>query len=427
MRRGVWLSGEVNGELGRGRASGLAVGGGLIVLMGTVVGLLAGAGDGRDGLPSRGATSTSSQSAVSATTTSTVPVQPRASGRAVIDYEAIRRADLALFDEQHFAFVTFDGTELGRGRRDGWHTSNPNLGVDTEGSPGSWSVTEAPPLDSALPGCGTVHGAGRIRAAVCGREHGPGEIRVVAADGRSRVISRAVNPTGHWRYALPSPDGRWVLAQWSGECEVPVAYLFPAAGGPGRPVAGADRETIVIGWTPGGSAIVGFWPGACGAGTEQPGTYLVEPNTGRRRRIHAYSSGALLTPVRGYYANRLERVMQRAHRELGLPECCGQPSHGGEDAEDGFTFEGHDIAAYAAPLDEPPTPDDLRGGQLRFDCGTDWFRLSDSGPSGSTSSPAPDPDLLKRAAARLIPGLYCTAGPIRIATGAEASSAGPAP
>lgn len=393
------------------------VGGGLIGLMGLLVGLLAGGGDGREGASAGRATTTTSASAVSATaTTSPGPVPHLSSGTVAIDDGALRRADLTLFGEEDFAFVSFDGTELGRGPLGGWHTDDPDLGVDIEGASGGWSVTEAPALDDPLPGCGAVHGRGGIRVAVCGPEHERGEIRIVAGDGRSRLISGAVDPYGHWRYALPSPDGRWVLAQWSGECEVPVAYLFPAAGGPGRPVAGAGRETIAIGWAPDGRAIVGFWPGACGAGSERPGTYLVDPDTGRRRWIQAYSSGALLTPARGYYANRLERVMQRAHRELGLPECCGQPSHGGEDAEDGFTIEGHDIEVYAAPLAEPPAQGEVHAGQLRFDCGTAWFRLSDQGTSGSTAPATPDLDLLKRAAARLIPGLYCTAGPIDTAT-----------
>lgn len=392
---------------------GLAVGAGVIVLMAVLTGLLAGGGDGQGGPLSGRATTSPSASGVSAsTTTSMLPVRHRSSGTAAIDDAALRRADLAVFGDDDFALVTFDGIELGRGRLDGWYTNDPDRGVDVEGTSGAWSLTEAPALDAPLPGCGTVHGAGGIRVAVCGSERGPAEIRVVAGDGRSRLISGAVSPTGYWRYALPSPDGRRILAQWSADCEVPVAYLFSAAGGPGGPVAGSDRETSAIGWAPNGSAIVGFWPGACGGGSDQPGTYLVDPNTGRRRRLHAYSRGALLSPVRGYYANRLERVMQRAHRELGLPECCGQPSHGGEDAEDGFTFQGHDIEVYAAPLDEPPTPDDVRAGQLRFDCGMDWFRLSDWGPSGSTAPATPDLGLLKRAAARLIPGLYCTAGPI---------------
>jgi hypothetical protein len=406
----MWLPGEVNGEQSGGRASGPAVGGGLIVLMAVLTGLLAGGGDGRQGARSG---TTTSVSGVSATTTTTgVPPPHRSSGTVAIADGALRRADLALFGEEDFALVTFDGTELGRGPLAGWYTNDPDVGVDAEGGSGVWSVTEAPALDEPLPGCASVHGGGGIRVAVCGPEHGPGEIRVLAGDGHSRLISGAVDPSGHWRYALPSPDGRWILAQWSGECEVPVAYLFPATGSPGRPVAGAERETVAIGWAPDGKAIVGFWAGACGDGDDQPGTYLVDPATGRRRRIHPYSSGALLTSVRGYWANRLERVMSRAHRELGLPDCCGQPSHGGEDAEDGFTFEGHDIEVYAAPLAEPPAQSDVTAGQVRFDCGTARFRLTDQGPSGGTTTPVPDLRLLRRAAARLTPGLYCTAEPI---------------
>jgi hypothetical protein len=391
------------------------VGGGLVVLMAVVAGLLSLDGDGHQGALDLHATTSTSTSAVSATTP-TSPVSHRSSGTIAIDDQALRRADLALFGENDFALVSFDGTELGRGSLDGWYTNDPDLGLDIEGTSGAWSVSEAPALDEPVPGCAAVHSAGGNRVAICGPEHEPGEIRLATGDGRFRLIAGAANPTGHWRYALPSPDGRWVLAQWSGECEVPVAYLFPAAGGPGQAVAGADRETSAIGWTPDGTAIVGFWEGACGAGTDQPGTYLVDPASGRRRRIHPYSRGAPLTPVRGYSANRLERIMQRAHRDLGLPECCGQPSHGGGDAEDGFTFEGHDIEVYAAPLDELPTRRDVRPGELRFDCGTARYHLTDLGPSGSTASHSPNMALLTRAAARLVPGLYCTAGPVKITT-----------
>ena len=117
----------------------------------------------------------------------------------------------------------------------------------------------------------------------------------MAADNTTRLLAGPVAPNGHWRYALPSPDGRWVLAQWSGECEVPVAYLFPAIRGQGHPVAGPDAETIAIGWTPDGRAIVGFMPGACGEGNE-PGTYLLDPNTLERHRIHPSFEAARVIP-----------------------------------------------------------------------------------------------------------------------------------
>jgi hypothetical protein len=205
-----------------------------------------------------------------------------------------------------------------------------------------------------------------------------------------------------------------VLAQWSGECEIPTAYLFPAGGDPGRPVADADLETSAVGWTPDGRAVIGIWPGACGAASPQPGTYLVDPASGGMRRIHPNHEAVLLTSVRGFFANRLERVLSRARDELSLDECCNQPSHGGGDAEDGIIFEGHDIEVYAAPLFELPDKRQHEPGELLFDCGTARYYLVDHGPSGSDDRPAPDAALLRRAAARLVTRLYCAAGPSEV-------------
>lgn len=70
---------------------------------------------------------------------------------------------------------------------------------------------------------------------------------------------------------------------------------------------------------------------------------------------------------------------------------------------------------YAAPLDDLPAQRDVRSGELRFDCGTARYHLYDHGPSGSTATHSPDRALLEMAAARLIPGLYCTAGPSQFA------------
>jgi hypothetical protein len=132
------------------------------------------------------------------------------------------------------------------------------------------------------------------------------------------------------------------------------------------------------------------------------------------RRIHPNHEAVLLTSVRGFFANRLERVLGRAHDELGLEVCCNQPTHGGDDAEDGMVFGGHDIEVYAAPLYELPDQRPRQPGELRFDCGTARYHLVDHGRSGSADPPGPDTALLGRAAARLVARLYCATGPIEI-------------
>ena len=326
-----------------------------------------------------------------------------------VDQAGLQRADLAVVkdDGDEIILISFDGAEVGRGRRGGWYPAERDRGVDV-GSDGT--LAEAPALDDALPDCGPVHGRGGVRAAVCGTDNAYTEIRVLAADNTSRVLAGPVNPTGRWRYALPSPDGRWVLAQWSGECEVPTAYLFRVAGGAGQPVVGAEFETTAVGWSPDGRAVVGLWPGGCGAASEAPGTYLVNPASGQRRRLHPSHEAVIVTPVRGFYATRMERIMSRAVDELGVPECCAQPSHGGDDAETGFEFEGHEISVYAEPADDTAPAAQPESGELRFVCGSGRYRLRDWGPPGVDSASRPDRAVLRRAAQRLVTRLYCTAG-----------------
>jgi hypothetical protein len=85
---------------------------------------------------------------------------------------------------------------------------------------------------------------------------------------------------GHWDWAALSPDGETLLAQWSAECEVPIAFFVPARGGKPRVVSVQDDWTtsptsIALGWTTDGRAIVLF-PEAnpCGL-VGRPGLYLV--------------------------------------------------------------------------------------------------------------------------------------------------------
>lgn len=326
------------------------------------------------------------------------------------------RAEIALFgggdpencQDDEAVLITLDGTELGRGPLAGWYTNRPDLGLDFDYR-GDHAVllAEAPAIDEPLPECPVVHGGGGFRAPVCGAEPETDVIRLVGADGSSRDLMGPATDVGHWRFALPSPKGDWVLAQWSGECEVPTAYLVGVKGGRLRPV---EQSSTAIGWTRQGRAIVGLGVAVCGEGANEPGTYLIDPTNGSQQRIHPYPQGAVLTRSPAGVGNRLEAVLVRAYRELGLEICCSQPSHGGEDAETGFVFERHDIGINAAPIDDPPLPPEP--GQLRFTCGRDRYVLSERGRTSETRSPsAANRNLLQRAANRLIPGLYCTRGP----------------
>jgi hypothetical protein len=98
--------------------------------------------------------------------------------------------------------------------------------------------------------------------------------------------------TGFWAYALPSPDGHDLLAQWSGECEVPTAF-FVVDGVP-QPVTGERRfwaspNSRSLGWSARGKALVFLLDNdACGAKRE-PGIYAFQ----------GPGDGELLYPVHG--------------------------------------------------------------------------------------------------------------------------------
>jgi hypothetical protein len=91
-------------------------------------------------------------------------------------------------------------------------------------------------------------------------------------------------PDGHWRYTIETVPAA-VLAQWSGECEVPVAYWIE--GGDTRIVTGGEDtstapSSLALGWSPDGEAIVHVSQGACGGTTDDPGVYgFSAPGDGR--------------------------------------------------------------------------------------------------------------------------------------------------
>jgi len=84
---------------------------------------------------------------------------------------------------------------------------------------------------------------------------------------------------GHWAAAYPSPDGRMLLAQWSAECEVPIAFFVQGRDGMPRPVVGKSLQdapmSVADGWTQDGRAIVEFPAAACGSGVHKTGIYFV--------------------------------------------------------------------------------------------------------------------------------------------------------
>jgi hypothetical protein len=133
---------------------------------------------------------------------------------------------------------------------------------------------EGPPL---VPGCRRTDARIRRELLVCGQTL---RIAVYGPPGsrpRLRVVARAPGKVGHWVWAAFAPRGDGLFAQWSAECEVPVAFLV--AGGAIRPYGGRTMdqapESIALGWLPNGSAVVHFPKGACGGTFRQPGIYSV--------------------------------------------------------------------------------------------------------------------------------------------------------
>lgn len=67
---------------------------------------------------------------------------------------------------------------------------------------------------------------------------------------------------GHWRKAFLSPDGGWLLLEWSAECEVPFTFVVSSAGGEPRPSFGRERKwwdgrpSVAVGWADETTAIV---------------------------------------------------------------------------------------------------------------------------------------------------------------------------
>lgn len=352
------------------------------------------------------------QATPTTSTTSAAPPAADAGSSALLplsvdDGDWIGRADLVAADADEVVLVTFSGEELARGPRGDLRLDHPERGVDFDTAGAGITLTPAPVLDPPIDGCPAVHGAALVRAAVCGREPDTDEIRLVSSDGTSRLLTGPAGEVGHWQHAIPSPGGNHVLAQWSTECEVPQAYLIDVATTDRRLLSPAGAASVAVGWAPDGQAIVSYPDLACGSPGPEPGTYLVEPSDLSRRKIHAFSEAALFTKLISWRANRLERVMARAHDHLGLEAGGGQPSHGGGDVEDGIVFEGHEVGVYGVPLDEHQPLDDTAE-RYRFRCGDDLWYLNDYGPAGAYDDSDPDRALLARAANALIPGLYCT-------------------
>ena len=87
---------------------------------------------------------------------------------------------------------------------------------------------------------------------------------------RGRVVAHGPGKIGRWVWAERAPSGDAVLAQWSAECEVPVAYLIA-----GRSMRAYALESVALGWLPRGDALIHFRNGPCGGTIHVRGIYAV--------------------------------------------------------------------------------------------------------------------------------------------------------
>jgi hypothetical protein len=129
-------------------------------------------------------------------------------------------------------------------------------------------------------GCNGIAADLSIRYAICGGHR-------FVHNGKPLSIDDPLGANvGHWAKAFLSPDGKTFLAQWSAECEVPIAFFVDAGGGGPRVVTGEANwldapESVADGWTGDGRAIVELPHGACGGSASQPGVYFISLD-GRR-------------------------------------------------------------------------------------------------------------------------------------------------
>ncbi len=143
---------------------------------------------------------------------------------------------------------------------------------------------------------------GQRRYLVCGMtlrrtQAHPATIDVLARGRIRKIVGSPSNAyrrrfsDGLWQSVALSPDGKTLLALWSADCEEPTSFFVDVATGRMRAVTGERDwrkapESIPLGWSHSGQAVVNLLSGGCGDGTKPAGIYLIEPKTLQRRLVH---------------------------------------------------------------------------------------------------------------------------------------------
>jgi hypothetical protein len=198
---------------------------------------------------------------------------------------------VGLIDGNEVRLVSVTGEVVAVGDARGFYVNDPSrpVGARVEGASVTLKAEETARVWVGAPfaqDCTGSRSEQRGRSvAVCGAGSRPPDRIDVADSGGVRTLIQApsrgplARPVGHWRGALLSPDGGRVLAQWSGECEVPTAYFIDTATGAARPVTGPSDggapNSIGLMWADDRTALAVLPEGACGEGTQPAGLYAV--------------------------------------------------------------------------------------------------------------------------------------------------------
>lgn len=354
---------------------------------------------------------------------------------------------IAIAQDDEVILHDFDGNELARSTgpaATALHNSNQRMlaavwpGVSVDAVPAD--VSESPD------GCESASTAGAVRVALCeGDPQQPQRIERVSPTGDRQVLAEAPDGSsgiGHWQTAVPSPNGRWILATWSGECESLTAFLIPTAGdAPATTIDGRSgiegaTESTGIGWAPDGSAVVQLGTGLCGAAAEEPGVHLIGPDTLESRLlINQPNPGPTVHLWQGRIGgNDPEWLLASALRQLGLELCCGEPSHGGSGVTSGARWQDHDIPISVTPPGTTGTvpfndlvlssePIELDGAPavageadlgpfVAYICGDRIWTFGGAGAGDRAT-----PDAVRSLAATVLPHLGCTVAERPLAPG----------
>jgi hypothetical protein len=340
---------------------------------------------------------------------------------------ALDGTPLAALPESGFADVTddgvvllsYDGTELARAG--GWPGGAPAPGADlvVRDDRGSTIVETAPPDPAQVPEgeCSEAAGAGGSRVAIC---EGRTELDRVEPDGtRTRLTGIVAGTT--WTRVLPSPDGRWVLAELTAGCGKPLAVVHATRPGGSTQSPFLDAERVAVGWLPDGRAVMQVLGEGCEGRGAEPSVEALGPGGGGVAMLPISPRGVLHRWTRDDGGlNDDDRTFQRAARELGLERCCDGPL-AGANVNSGVVWDGTRVSVATSdqatwPPDYPEmhtvsvdgvdivVAEGAGGAVATFLCKNIWV-------IGGEPRDVTDEATVVAVAEALIPHLYCTVGP----------------